>query len=100
MKDMVWSASCSSWCKYILRSQLLIILNEATVTNEAKDKSSSGSVIVPWPGTMLHYYAATECVRWEHFDIEFSHEDFCFTSFGNGITTEGFKPTSLPWLTL
>jgi len=49
---------------------------------------------------MLHYYAATEYVRWEHFDIEFSHEDSSFASFGNGITTEGFEPKSLPWLNL
>ncbi|KAI3571030.1 hypothetical protein IWW34DRAFT_824909 [Fusarium oxysporum f. sp. albedinis] len=55
-------------------------------------------VIVPWPGTILHYYAATEIVRWENYDLKFEQDDQKFASFGNGITEEGFTPKSIPWL--
>ncbi|KAK0389844.1 hypothetical protein NLU13_3417 [Sarocladium strictum] len=75
MPEMVWSQPCSSWYK-----------------------DSSGRVIVPWPGTILHYYAATEIVRWEDYDLEFEDETQKYASFGNGVTLEGFNPDMLPWL--
>ncbi|EWY79290.1 hypothetical protein FOYG_17540 [Fusarium oxysporum NRRL 32931] len=62
------------------------------------DKLPSGKVIVPWPGTILHYYAATEIVRWEDYDLKFDEDEQAFASFGNGITVEGFTPESIPWL--
>ncbi|KAK7963574.1 monooxygenase [Apiospora saccharicola] len=76
MASMVWSGPCSSWYK-----------------------TESGKVIVPWPGTMLHYYRATEVVRWEDFDLRFQDESMKYGSFGNGITSEGFAPKEIPWLT-
>ncbi|CZR49630.1 monooxygenase family protein [Fusarium proliferatum ET1] len=74
MPEMVWSEPCSSWYK------------------------SKKKVIVPWPGTILHYYSATEIVRWEDYDLKFEDDDQKFASFGNGITVEGFTPKSIPWL--
>ncbi|KAK2469089.1 hypothetical protein H9L39_19357, partial [Fusarium oxysporum f. sp. albedinis] len=59
MPEMVWSEPCSSWYK------------------------SNEKVIVPWPGTILHYYAATEIVRWEDYDLKFEEDDQKFASFGN-----------------
>ncbi|VTT82025.1 unnamed protein product [Fusarium fujikuroi] len=47
------------------------------------DKLSNGKVIVPWPGTMLHYYTATKIVRWEDYDMEFEDKKQKFASFGN-----------------
>ncbi|KAJ0129473.1 Branched-chain-amino-acid aminotransferase, cytosolic [Fusarium oxysporum f. sp. albedinis] len=70
--EMLWSEPCSSWFQQ--------------------------KVIVPWPGTILHYYAATEIVRWENYDLKFEQDDQKFASFGNGITEEGFTPKSIPWL--
>ncbi|KAK8002351.1 hypothetical protein PG989_002070 [Apiospora arundinis] len=70
MSNMVWSEPCSSWCK----------------------------VIVPWPGTILHHYKATEVIRWEDFDLRFQNESMKYDSFGNGITSEGFAPQEIPWL--
>ncbi|KAF4437165.1 hypothetical protein F53441_13099 [Fusarium austroafricanum] len=75
MPEMVWSGPCSSWYKL-----------------------PNKKVIVPWPGTILHYYAATEIVRWEDYDLKFEETDQEFASFGNGITVEGFTPDSIPWL--
>uniref|UniRef100_A0A0D2YCS3 L-ornithine N(5)-monooxygenase n=1 Tax=Fusarium oxysporum (strain Fo5176) TaxID=660025 RepID=A0A0D2YCS3_FUSOF len=75
MPEMVWSEPCASWYK-----------------------DSNKKVIVPWPGTILHYYAATEIVRWEDYDLEFDEDNQKFASFGNGITVEGFTPDSIPWL--
>ncbi|KAL5361448.1 hypothetical protein BJX96DRAFT_165901 [Aspergillus floccosus] len=62
MPAMVWSGSCNSWYK-----------------------NRDGKVIVPWPGTVLHYYAATRI----------GHE---YESFGNGITQDGFVPDEFPWV--
>ncbi|KAJ6786216.1 hypothetical protein PWT90_11112 [Aphanocladium album] len=75
MPSMVWSESCSSWYK-----------------------AESGRVIVPWPGTTLHYYKATDIMRWEDFDLRFKDTSNKYSSFGNGITKEGFAPTTVPWL--
>ncbi|KAH7461134.1 hypothetical protein FOMA001_g19272 [Fusarium oxysporum f. sp. matthiolae] len=75
MPEMVWSEPCASWYK-----------------------DSNKKVIVPWPGTILHYYAATEIVRWEDYDLEFDEDNQKFASFGNGITVEGFTLDSIPWL--
>ncbi|KAF5008035.1 hypothetical protein FDECE_5656 [Fusarium decemcellulare] len=75
MPEMVWAGPCSSWYKL-----------------------PNGKVIVPWPGTILHYYAATEIVRWEDYDLKFEEDEQKFASFGNGVTLEGFAPTELPWL--
>ncbi|KAI3570579.1 hypothetical protein IWW34DRAFT_903256, partial [Fusarium oxysporum f. sp. albedinis] len=72
--EMLWSEPCSLWYK------------------------SNIKVIVPWPGTILHYYAATEIVRWEGYDLKFEQDDQKFASFGNGITEEGFTPKSITWL--
>ncbi|WJG35909.1 uncharacterized protein FOBCDRAFT_140752, partial [Fusarium oxysporum Fo47] len=58
----------------------------------------NGKVIVPWPGTIVHYYAATEIVRWEDYDIRFENDKQKFASYGNGITREGYTPDSIPWL--
>ncbi|KAF9890793.1 hypothetical protein FE257_005363 [Aspergillus nanangensis] len=73
MAGMVWSGACNSWYK-----------------------NQMGKVVVPWPGTILHYYAATEIVRWEDFDLRF--EGHAFGSFGNGVTADGFVPDSFPWV--
>ncbi|KAG6001588.1 hypothetical protein E4U21_004072 [Claviceps maximensis] len=74
MHEMVWSENCASWYK------------------------RRGKVIVPWPGTILHYYAATEIVRWEDFELQFQNKAQKYASFGNGITEKGFTPDMLPWL--
>ncbi|SCV48815.1 uncharacterized protein FFB14_10547 [Fusarium fujikuroi] len=50
------------------------------------DKLSNGKVIVPWPGTMLHYYTATKIVRWEDYDMEFEDKKQKFASFGNATS--------------
>ncbi|KAJ5779388.1 hypothetical protein N7457_007108 [Penicillium paradoxum] len=75
MSEMVWSGPCNSWYK-----------------------NGNGKVVVPWPGTVLHYYAATEIVRWEDFDLVHETLNEKFGSFGNGVTAEGFAPNRIPWL--
>lgn len=47
---------------------------------------------------MLHYYAATEIVRWEDFELEYENPDDKYSSFGNGVTTDGFVPDRFPWV--
>ncbi|KAJ5205949.1 hypothetical protein N7491_003427 [Penicillium cf. griseofulvum] len=75
MPHMVWSGSCNSWYK-----------------------NDNGKVVVPWPGTVLHYYAATEIVRWEDFDLVYENPDEKYASFGNGVTIDGFVPNRFPWV--
>ncbi|KAJ5544974.1 hypothetical protein N7535_006639 [Penicillium sp. DV-2018c] len=75
MPHMVWSGPCNSWYK-----------------------NAKGKVIVPWPGTVLHYYAATEIVRWEDFELNYENPDDKYGSFGNGVTADGFVPNKFPWL--
>ncbi|KAJ5961998.1 hypothetical protein N7501_006939 [Penicillium viridicatum] len=75
MPHMVWSGPCKSWYK-----------------------NDNGKVVVPWPGTVLHYYAATEIVRWEDFDLVYENPDEKYASFGNGVTIDGFVPNHFPWL--
>ncbi|KAJ5415713.1 hypothetical protein N7465_004408 [Penicillium sp. CMV-2018d] len=75
MPHMVWSGPCKSWYK-----------------------NDNGKVVVPWPGTVLHYYAATEIVRWEDFDIVYENPDEKYASFGNGVTIDGFVPNHFPWV--
>ncbi|KAB8244966.1 hypothetical protein BDV35DRAFT_394362 [Aspergillus flavus] len=75
MSSMVWSDSCNSWYK-----------------------NKDGKIIVPWPGTTTHYYAATEIIRWEDFDLMFEDPAQRYMSFGNGVTKDGFKPESIPWV--
>ncbi|KAG4255518.1 hypothetical protein FPRO03_14122 [Fusarium proliferatum] len=75
MPEMVWAEPCSSWYKL-----------------------PNGKVIVPWPGTILHCYAATEIVRWEDYDLKFDEDNQKYACFGNGITVEVFTPDSIPWL--
>ncbi|KAJ5823236.1 hypothetical protein N7447_005576 [Penicillium robsamsonii] len=75
MPHMVWSGSCKSWYK-----------------------NDNGKVVVPWPGTVLHYYAATEIVRWEDFDLVYENPDEKYASFGNGVTIDGFTPNRFPWV--
>jgi hypothetical protein len=54
---------------------------------------------VPWPGTVLHYYAATEIIRWEDFHLEYENaNDTKYDSFGNGVTAVGFVPDQYPWV--
>ncbi|KAJ6189336.1 hypothetical protein N7519_004244 [Penicillium mononematosum] len=60
--------------------------------------NDNGKVIVPWPGTVLHYYAATEIVRWEDFDLVYENPDEKYASFGNGVTIDGFVPNRFPWV--
>ncbi|KAK2471060.1 hypothetical protein H9L39_17291 [Fusarium oxysporum f. sp. albedinis] len=72
---MVWAEPCSSWYKL-----------------------PNGKVIAPWPGTIPHYYAATEIVRWEDYELKFDEDSQKYASFGNGITVEGFVLESIPWL--
>jgi hypothetical protein len=62
------------------------------------DKNDNGKIIVPWPGTVLHYYAATEIIRWEDFDLEYENPAERYASFGNGVTADGFVPNQFPWL--
>lgn len=62
------------------------------------DKNDNGKVVVPWPGTVLHYYAATEIVRWEDFDLVYENPDDKYASFGNGVTSDGFVPNNFPWV--
>ncbi|KAJ9484256.1 hypothetical protein VN97_g9131 [Penicillium thymicola] len=75
MPHMVWSGPCKSWYK-----------------------NDNGKVVVPWPGTVLHYYAATEIVRWEDFDLVYENPDEKYASFGNGVTIDGFMPNHFPWV--
>lgn len=76
----------------------LFLIPFQPISNDYIDKNGSGKVIVPWPGTVLHYYAATSVVRWEDFELE--HEDLTdkFASFGNGVTMDGFVPDQYPWV--
>lgn len=62
------------------------------------DKNANGKVIVPWPGTVLHYYAATEIIRWEDFELEYEDPADKYASFGNGVTADGFVPDQFPWV--
>ena len=62
------------------------------------DKNANGKVIVPWPGTVLHYYAATEIIRWEDFELEYEDPADKYASFGNGVTADGFFPDQFPWV--
>ncbi|PYH91186.1 monooxygenase [Aspergillus ellipticus CBS 707.79] len=75
MPGMVWTDRCNSWYK-------------------ARD----GRVVVPWPGTIRHYYAATEIVRWEDFELVFQDPSHKFQSFGNGVTKDGFLLDKIPWV--
>ncbi|KAE8150627.1 hypothetical protein BDV25DRAFT_129391 [Aspergillus avenaceus] len=75
MPEMVWSDNCNSWYK-----------------------NKTGKIIVPWPGTTNQYYAATEVVRWEDFDLVFEDPGQKYRSFGNGVTMEGFAPESVLWV--
>ncbi|KAF7591734.1 hypothetical protein BBP40_001178 [Aspergillus hancockii] len=75
MSDMVWSDSCKSWYK-----------------------NKYGKIVVPWPGTTKHYYAATEIIRWEDFDLVFEDPAQRYMSFGNGVTEDGFSLDSIPWV--
>ncbi|RAH67444.1 flavin-containing monooxygenase [Aspergillus aculeatinus CBS 121060] len=75
MPYMSWSDPCSSWYK-----------------------NKEGRVVVPWPGTNHHYYAATEIVRWEDFDLRFEDPTQKYASFGNGVTEDGFAPEFIPWV--
>lgn len=93
MPDMVWSGPCNSWCKFY--SLFAVSIDFLTVII---DKNDSGKVIVPWPGTVLHYYAATTNVRWEDFDFEYEDPNDKFGSFGNGVTLDGFVPDQFPWV--
>jgi hypothetical protein len=63
-----------------------------------EDKNENGKVIVPWPGTVLHYYAATEIVRWEDFKLVHENPDERYGTFGNGVTQDGFVPHQFPWV--
>ncbi|PYH76314.1 monooxygenase [Aspergillus uvarum CBS 121591] len=72
MPDMSWSDPCSSWYK-----------------------NKEGRVVVPWPGTN-HYYAPTEIVRWEDFDLRF--EDPTQKYAGNGVTEDGFAAEFIHWV--
>ncbi|CAG8122926.1 unnamed protein product [Penicillium olsonii] len=74
MPHMVWSGPCSSWYK-----------------------NRNDKVIVPWPGTVIHYYKATEIVRWEDFDLVYKNPGNKYESFGNGVTADGFVPNQFPW---
>ncbi|KGO78366.1 hypothetical protein PITC_068290 [Penicillium italicum] len=94
MPHMVWSGPCKSWCKWIPNSPSFtdrLILS-------GTDKNDNGKVVVPWPGTVLHYYAATEIVRWEDFDLVYENPDDKYASFGNGVTIDGFVPNHFPWV--
>ncbi|KAJ5121352.1 uncharacterized protein N7515_009313 [Penicillium bovifimosum] len=75
MAEMVWSGQCSSWYK-----------------------NDDGKVMVPWPGTLLHYYRATELIRWEDFDLRHRSATQPYGSFGNGLTEDGFVPEKFPWV--
>ncbi|CAG8901248.1 unnamed protein product [Penicillium egyptiacum] len=77
MPEMVWSGQCSSWYK-----------------------NENGKVTVPWPGTMLHYYRATQTIRWEDFELRHFSPSLRYDSFGNGLTVEGFVPEEFPWVKL
>lgn len=55
-------------------------------------------MVVPWPGTVLHYYAATEIIRREDFDLVYENPDEKYASFGNGVTVDGFVPDHFPWV--
>ena len=68
------------------------------LTDPHTDKNENGKVIVPWPGTVLHYYAATEIVRWEDFDFVYQNPEDKYGSFGNGVTAVGFVPDQFPWV--
>ncbi|OQD87616.1 hypothetical protein PENANT_c005G08573 [Penicillium antarcticum] len=61
-------------------------------------KNENGKVIVPWPGTVFHYYAATEIIRWEDFDLVYQNARDKYGSFGNGVTAVGFVPDQFPWV--
>jgi hypothetical protein len=69
-----------------------------SLTLKPTDKNANGKVMVPWPGTVLHYYAATEIVRWEDFELEYEDATESFSSFGNGVTSDGFVPNQFPWV--
>jgi hypothetical protein len=55
-------------------------------------------VVVPWPGTYLHFIQATSFVRWEDFDLIFEDPKQKYASFGIGATREGFSPEFPPWV--
>lgn len=59
------------------------------ISNTIIDEQKSGKVVVPWPGTLMFYYAATSYVRWEDFDLEFADPFRYSSGFGSGITCDG-----------
>ncbi|KAI2730638.1 hypothetical protein CBS147332_2490 [Penicillium roqueforti] len=71
---------------------------KVVLCNVDSDKNDNGKVVVPWPGTVLHYYAATEIIRWEDFDLVYENPDEKYASFGNGVTVDGFVPDHFPWV--
>lgn len=96
MSHMVWSGPCNSWCRCL--TSLPQVCPRQCTHNGFIDKNDNGKIIVPWPGTVLHYYAATEIIRWEDFDLEYENPAEKYASFGNGVTAEGFVPDQFPWV--
>ncbi|KAF2993663.1 hypothetical protein E8E13_000449 [Curvularia kusanoi] len=75
MPKMIFSSECKSWWKF-----------------------PNGKVVVPWPGSYLHYAQAVRIVRWEDYDLAFEDSEQRFGSFGNGITCDGICSENIPWL--
>lgn len=96
MSHMVWSGPCNSWCMF--STFLSQVCPRECTHNGSIDKNDNGKIIVPWPGTVLHYYAATEIIRWEDFDLEYENPAERYASFGNGVTADGFVPDQFPWV--
>lgn len=69
MPHLVWPGPCNSWCERLpsIEPSTQVL---SPLMLDMTDKNSNSKVIVPWPGTMLHYYAATKIVRWKDFGLE------------------------------
>ena len=63
-KYSVWAEDCKSWYK---------------------DNKIGGRIYL-WPGSMLHHLQTLRQPRFEHYDIEYLHQEDCWAFLGNGRT--------------
>ncbi|CZR53618.1 related to monooxigenase [Phialocephala subalpina] len=68
MKEMAFSGNCKSWYK-----------------------NTKGKVFIPWPGTISHFVATTEFIRWEDFEYVWEQGNK-YASLGNVVTKLGLVP--------
>lgn len=81
MKDMVWTGTCRSWCKF---PTMYIILEEFVDRKITVKRGTNGKVTALWPGSSLHYIQVLAENRWE--DYHWAYEGERYAYWGHGIS--------------